>query len=61
MIFFKTATEQRWPTASVLTLNLDNSLTGYEQLSYKQFNRNISICLSLAKDWFMLHKKFGYF
>ena len=34
--FFKTATEQRWAAASVLTLLLssDNLLTGYEQLSY---------------------------
>ena len=34
--FFKTATEQRWATASVLSLLLssDNLLTGYEQLSY---------------------------
>ena len=34
--FFKTATEQRWATASVLILllNSDNLLTGYEQLSY---------------------------
>ena len=32
--FFKTATEQRWASASVLSLNLDNSLTGYEQSSY---------------------------
>ena len=28
-------------------------------LSYKQFNRNLSICVSLAKNWFMLHKKFN--
>ena len=34
--FFKRATEQRWATASVLSLLLssDNLLTGYEQLSY---------------------------
>ena len=34
--FFKTATEQRWATASVLILllNSDNLLSGYEQLSY---------------------------
>ena len=25
-------------------------LTDYEQLSYYQFNRNLSICVSLAKD-----------
>ena len=29
-------------------------LTGYEQLSYNQFNQNLSICVSLGKDWFML-------
>ena len=43
MIFFKTATEQRWAAASVLTLlSSDNLLAGYEQLS-----------------WFMFHKKFN--
>ena len=58
--FFKTATEHRWAAASVLTILLssDNLFTGYEQLSYSQFNQNLSICVSLAKDWFMLHKKF---
>ena len=42
--------------ASILTLFLssDNLLTGYEQ-----FNRNLLICVSLGKDWFMLHKKFN--
>ena len=36
LLIFKTATEQRWAAASVLTLLLssDNLLTGYEQLSY---------------------------
>ena len=29
------------------------------QISYWQFNWNLSICVSLAKDWFMLHKKFN--
>ena len=34
--FFQTATEHWWAATSVLTLLLssDNSLTGYEQLSY---------------------------
>ena len=55
--FFKTATERQWAAASVLTLllSLDNLLTGYEQWSYWQFNRNLSICVSLAKDWLMAH------
>ena len=45
--FFKTATEQWWVAASVLTLLLssDNLLTGYEQLSNQQFNRNWSTCV----------------
>ena len=45
--FFKTATEQPWATASVLTLLLssDNLLTGYEQLSHSEFNRNMSVCI----------------
>ena len=51
--FFKAATEQRWASASELTLNLDNSLTVYEQLIYQQFNRDLLICV-----WFILHKKF---
>ena len=37
----------------------DNLLTGYEQLSCKQFNWNLLICVSLAKDGCMLHKKFN--
>ena len=43
--FFKTSTGQWWVATSVLTLFLssDNLLTGYEQLSYLQFNRNLSI------------------
>ena len=55
--FFKIAAEQHWAAAFVLALFLssDNLLTGYEQLSCKQFNQNFS----LAKDWFMLHKKFS--
>ena len=59
--FFKTATEHGWVVASVFTLLLssDNLLTGYEQLSFKQFNQNLSICVSLAKDWFMLHITFN--
>ena len=32
-----------------LLLSLDNLLTGYKQLSYEQFNRNLSICVLLAK------------
>ena len=28
------------------TLSSDNLLTGYEQLSYQQFNQNLSICVS---------------
>ena len=32
--FFQTATEQRWASASLLTVNLHNSLTGYEQSHY---------------------------
>ena len=51
--FFQTSTEQLWATVSVLTLLLssDNTLTGYEQLSYWELNRNLlSICISLAKD-----------
>ena len=32
----------------------DNFLAGYEW-----FNRNFSICVSLAKHLFMLHKKFN--
>ena len=40
-------------------LSLDNLLTNYEQLSYWQFNRHLSVCVSLAKDWFMLQKKFN--
>ena len=57
--FFKTATEHREEAASALTplLSSDNLLTGYEQLHYQQFNQNLSICVSLTKDWFMLHKK----
>ena len=57
----KVATEKRWATVSVLTLLLssDNLLTGYEQLRYYEFNQNLSICISLAKDWFKLHKKFN--
>ena len=51
--FFKAATEQRWASASELTLNLGNSLTVYEQLIYQQFNRDLLICV-----WFILHKKF---
>ena len=58
---FNTSTEHRWVAASVLTLLLssDNLLTGYQQLSYWQFNRDLSISVSLAKDWFTLHKKFN--
>ena len=38
-------TSVRWAAASVLTLllSLDDWWTGYEQLSYYQFNRNLSI------------------
>ena len=42
-----------------LLLGSDNLLAGYKQLSYSQFNRNLFICVSLAKDLFMLHKKFN--
>ena len=35
------------------------TLTDYEELSYWQFNRNLSICVSLADDWFLLLKKFN--
>ena len=42
-----------------LLLSSDNLLPGYEQLSYEQLNRNLSICVSLAKDWSMLHKTFN--
>ena len=31
-------------------LSSDDLLPGYEQLSYLQFNRNLSIYVSLAKD-----------
>ena len=43
LLIFKTATEQRWAAASVLTLLLssDNLLTGYEQWNYYQFNRHL--------------------
>ena len=44
---------------SNLLLSSGHFLTGYEQLSYLQFNRSLSICVSLAKDWFELHKKFS--
>ena len=46
---FETATEQQWATAFVLMLLLssDNFLTGYEKLSYYEFNRNLSICILL--------------
>ena len=40
-------------------LSSDNLLTGYEQLRYQQFNRNLSIYVPLVKDWFMLHQKFN--
>ena len=58
---FETATEQQWATAFVLMLLLssDNFLTGYEKLSYYEFNRNLSICILLVKSWFMLHKHFN--
>ena len=54
----KTAAGHRQAAASVLTLLLksDDLSTGYEQLNYQQFNRNLSICVALAEDWFMLHK-----
>ena len=39
-------------------LSSDNLLLGYEQLSYYQFNRNLSICVSLVKDWSVFYKKF---
>ena len=37
----------QWVAASVLTLLLswDNLLTDYQELSYWQFNRNLSICI----------------
>ena len=59
--FLKKGKEHWWAAAFVLTLLLsrDNLLPGYEQLSYEQVNRNLSICVSLAKNWFMLHKKFN--
>ena len=42
-----------------ISLSSDNLSTGYEQLSYLKFNQNFSICVSLAKDWFILHKMFN--
>ena len=39
-----------------MLLSSDNLLTGYQQLSHQQFNQNLSTCVLLAKDWFMLHK-----
>ena len=44
---------------TALFLRSENLTTGYEQLGYYQFNRNLSICVSLAKYWFMLHEKFN--
>ena len=54
-------TSAKWATASLLTLLLSshNLLTGYKQLSYYEFDRNLSIRVSLAKDWFMLYQKFN--
>ena len=51
----------QWTAASVVTfiLSSHNLLTGYEKWRYSQFNRNLSICVSLPKDWFILHKKFN--
>ena len=49
-------TEHWWATTSVMSGSL---LTGYEQLNYYWFNRNLSISVSLTKDWFMLYKKFN--
>ena len=44
--FFKTAIlkKHQWPVASAFALLLSsyNLLTGYEQLSHKQFNKNLS-------------------
>ena len=42
------------PSVLTLLLSSDNLSTGYEQ-----FSLNLSICVSLAKDWFMLYKKFN--
>ena len=35
------------------------TLTVYKELSYWQLNQNLSICVSLAGDWFLLLKKFN--
>ena len=35
------------------------TLANYEELSYWQFNRNSSVCVSLTGDWFLLLKKFN--
>ena len=42
--------EQLFLYLLTLLLSSDNLLTGYEQLSYSQFNRNLSIRVSLAKN-----------
>ena len=52
--------EHLWAAALYWLFYSENLLTIYEQLSYFQFNRNLSFCVALlAKGWFTLHKKFN--
>ena len=51
---FKTTTENRWVAVSALVLSLSS-----DNLSWAIKLLTIQKCVSLAKDWFMLHKKFN--